>query len=283
MGLSKAAEQLEAGLDVKSTACAFEMPFMETRSARGASGAHMFNRQAPPRVMKTHLPVGMYRDLLNKYPNTKVVQTIRNPKDTLVSWFHHMQNDRNLGGFVGTWNQFFELFRQKRLPWGDYFDHTAEWYSFHQDRAHSLVLRYEDMIGDHRGHVIKIATFMGLDLSEKAIDIIVQKTTRRHMSKDYSDLFNGTSRSTWQRKSNFIRKGTVGDWVHYFSQEQSDYVDAKTKEYLEPLGLTFEYPSQCRKDLKNLGSELRSHSVEPNFSCVEEDLLNWKVTTAARG
>ena len=36
-------------------------------------------------------------------------------------------------------------------------------------------------------------------------------------------------------------KGIVGDWKNYFSEEQSDFVDEKCREYLEPLGLKFEY------------------------------------------
>ena len=36
----------------------------------------------------------------------------------------------------------------------------------------------------------------------------------------------------------FIRKEEVGDWDNYFSEGQSKFVDAKCKEYLEPLGVT---------------------------------------------
>ena len=39
----------------------------------------------------------------------------------------------------------------------------------------------------------------------------------------------------------FIRNEEVGDWVSYFSEGQSEFVDAKLKAYLEPLGVKFKY------------------------------------------
>ena len=33
----------------------------------------------------------------------------------------------------------------------------------------------------------------------------------------------------------------MGDWVNYFSRDQNEYVEEKTKNELEPVGLMFEY------------------------------------------
>ena len=41
--------------------------------------------------------------------------------------------------------------------------------------------------------------------------------------------------------SKFMRKGEVGDWKNYFSQEQSDYIDALCEKKLSKLGLVFDY------------------------------------------
>ena len=242
MGLILRAADLEAGSDVTSGDCMLTTPFMETEWVGGGLGSDQFRELPPPRVMKTHLPLQLFQGMLQKYPDVKIVQTIRNPKDTLVSMFHHLRGEMNLGGFQGTWDQFFEeLVKKKRLPWGDYFQHNVEWYTFNKNRDNSLILKYEDMKKDHRGHVIKIAKFMGCDLSDKVIDIIVTKTTTKDMSQAINPLIQAGG---WDvEKSTFIRKGVVGDWINYFSKEQSEYVDAKTKEFLEPLGLKFEYSS----------------------------------------
>ena len=47
---------------------------------------------------------------------------------------------------------------------------------------------------------------------------------------------------TWNTdRSFFIRKGTVGDWHNYFSNEQNEFVAERCRQLLEPLGLTYDY------------------------------------------
>ncbi len=214
------------------------MPFMEIESANGELGVDQLRRIEGQRIMKTHLPYDLWKENLEKNPNLRVILNIREPKDVLVSQFHHLRSDIMLGAFHGTWDQFFELFKAKKLPWGDYFDINVGWYKYNKGRANSLILKYEDVKKDHRGYVIKIAKFMGFELTDKAIDNVVEDTTLKTMSKSFEAYLKEDP--NWNNRSNFIRKGIVGDWVNYFSKEQSDYVDAKTKEFLEPLGISFE-------------------------------------------
>ncbi len=231
------AEDIEAGKEVTSTTDFMQMPIMELETADGIVGADVFKQLPPPRGIRTHLPVELYQNILEKHLNLKVIQTIRNPKDALVAFYHHLQNDFSVGVFTGTWDQFFELFKQKRLLSGDYFENVGGWYKFNKDRENSLVLRYEDMKQDHKGHVEKIAKFLGYNLSENVVDQIVEKSSLTSMQKDFRVLFEMAGQ--WEGKTDFVRKGVVGDWVNYFSQEQSDYVDALCKEHLDPLGLKF--------------------------------------------
>ena len=213
---------------------------METEWNDGQLGTDKFLKLTAPRFMKTHLPFELWKSQLEKHPNLKVIQTLRNPKDTLVSYYHHMRSETQLGGFNGTWDQFFEVFKEKRLPWGDYFEHNADWYRFNKDRKESLILVYEDMKKDPKGHVVKIANFIGQELSDKAVDLIVDQTSAKNISPKINEMFKQTS--SWNsERSNFIRKGEVGDHVNYFSQEQSDHVEDMCREYFEPLELKLEY------------------------------------------
>ena len=234
-------KELEEGQDVPVTGVSEQMPipFMETERAYGETGADQFNNLESPRFMQTHLPYKLWRAQLEKYSNVKLVQTIRNPKDTLVSYYHHMRNEGVLGAFNGTWDQYFQLFKERKLPYGDYFEHMADWLNFLKERNNTLILRYEEMKKDHRGHVMKIAKFLGQDISDKIADVIVQKSTVQNMSKEINSVVKGLT--TWNKDGNFIRKGQIGDWVNYFSKEQSEFVDAKCEEYLKPLGITFDY------------------------------------------
>ena len=153
-----------------------------------------------------------------------------------MSYYHHMRSENQLGGFNGSWDQFYEVFKQKKLPWGDYFEHVADWFRFNRFRDNSLVLVYEEMVKDPKSHVIKIANFINTELPDTAADLIVKNTSFKKMSGSFNDKMKGIP--SWNsERSTFLRKGKVGDWVNYFSEKQSEYVDAKCSEFLEPLGL----------------------------------------------
>ena len=97
-----------------------------------------------------------------------------------------------------------------------------------------MILVYQEMKKSHKDHIIK---FLGYDFSDKVIDLIEEKSTFKEMAKTMFTNVPG-----WKHdRSSFIRKGEIGDWINYFSEEQSQHVDAKCKEYLEPLGLKFDY------------------------------------------
>ena len=231
------AKDLEEGKEVVTSDLFRHIPFMETERIDGTLGADIFKTLSSPRYIKTHLPFELWKHQLEKHPNIKVIQTIRNPKDTIVSWYHHFRSDSQMGAFHGTWDQYFEIFKEKRLPWGDYFEHNANWYKFNKDRKESLILVYEEMKKSHKDHIIKIAKFLGYDLSGEVINLIEEKSTFKEMAKTMFTNVPG-----WKHdRSSFIRKGEVGDWVNYFSEEQSQHVDAKCKEYLEPIRLKFDY------------------------------------------
>ncbi len=42
-------------------------------------------------------------------------------------------------------------------------------------------------------------------------------------------------------KGDFIRKGQVGDWKNYFTDEMNKKMDAAIEKYLKPVGLEFVY------------------------------------------
>lgn len=215
------------------------MTFMEAEWPDGETGTVRFSQMEPPRFGNTHLPFDLWEKPLSQNPNVKVILVVRNPKDALVSYFHHMSSDGHHGEFTGTWNQYFELVQQGRLDWGDFFDFHVDWYKFCKGRKNSLILTFENMKRDHRSHVIKIAQFLGYNLPEDVVDHIVARSTVEQMQVDIREVFKGFT--LWNPEKNFVRKGQVGDWVNYFTKEQSEYIDAKCRQYLDPLGLTFEY------------------------------------------
>ena len=188
------------------------------------------------RVAKTHLPFHHLKNQLEKHPEVKVIQTLRDPRDALVSYYHHSCAERCQGYFKGSWDDYFKLVEDKQLAGGDYFDNVVPWYEFNKNRKNSLILRYEAMKQDHRGHVIKIADFIGHKLSNEIVDIIVGKSSFDVLATKYkSNPLPG-----WHpEREPFVRKGQVGDWQNYFTTEQQRFIDDKIEKYLLPHGILF--------------------------------------------
>ena len=199
--------------------------FFEMRAPDGAGGSEQAAAYKGPRMIATHLPLTYFKQQIEKYPELKVIQTIRNPKDTLVSYYHFYGKDEALGGFNGSWNDFFKIIENDKLAYGDYFAYHVEWYPFNNQRQNSLVLLYEDMKGDLRSNIKKIAEFLNKDVSEEIIDIVTTKNTFGNIAT----------------KSHFMRKGKIGDWKDYFNEEQNELIEQKCKETLQPLGLQFTF------------------------------------------
>ena len=141
------------------------------------------------------------------------------------------------GCFDGTWDEFFQLIKDKQTTWGDYFEHNVAWYQFNKNRENSLILKYEDMKQDHKGHVIKLASFLGYKLSDEQVDLVVENSSFSAMAK--KDRENEGPPGWRADRSRFVRKGVVGDWVNHYTEDQSKYVDEMIQKYLEPLGITF--------------------------------------------
>ncbi len=226
----------KAGFDEKPF---FEHAYPPPTNKLGSEIANQMT-DTEPRVIKSHLDFSIWKEAVGKVPDMKIIQIIRNPKDILVSFYHMYKMDRLFGCYNGSWEDFFALAEKGLLFWGDPFKHITAWYKFNKSRKNSLVLFYEELKEDLKGNVVKIASFLGKNLSENVIDYIVEKTTFENMAKDpkynLADLpqFDTT-------KSTFMRKGKVGDWKEYFSDEQNAFVDAKCKEWFEPEGLKMKY------------------------------------------
>ena len=139
-----------------------------------------------------------------------------------------------MGAFNGSWDDFFGLYKQKKLLYGNYFDHTVGWFNYTKARSNTLTLFYEELKENHKMGVTKVAKFLGKDIPENVINTIVERTSKKSMSEDLK---------TWpgwrDDRTKFVRKAMIGDWINHFNEEQSKYVDQQTEMYLKPLGIEF--------------------------------------------
>ena len=94
-----------------------------------------------------------------------------------------------------------------------------------------------------------VASFLDIPASEEVLDAAVGKSQFKQMQAMektglvMQDAKKNPSLKVREGEEPFIRKGVVGDWKNYFSEEQSKQVDDAVKKLISDcpgLELTFE-------------------------------------------
>ncbi|CEF61244.1 Sulfotransferase 6B1 [Strongyloides ratti] len=193
-----------------------------------------------PRLLKTHFN---YKNC-PKSKNAKYIFCIRNPKDCLVSYYHHNKNFKIYNWEDGKFDTFFKLFIEGKLAFGNYFEHLKSWLPHIYDE-NVLFLKYEDMLADLEDSVYKIGQFLGGRAKEMVENLdtlrnIVNNSTFESMKQNQSRWFP----STHLRNETFIRKGGSRDWKNYFTKEQSDIIDKMYAQYFAGTEAEFWFSSE---------------------------------------
>jgi len=211
------------------------VPFFES-----VNPAHLEGYPSP-RYICTHLPYAMMpRDSQHK---VKYLFVARNPRDVAVSFFHWMRVLDKID-WDGSWDEYIGYFINGNVPYGSYFDHILGWWE-HKEDEHLLFMKYEDMKKDLLSHVKKIAGFIGQNLSSQEAERVAEACSFSSMKADPKTNYDRYRDKIYKKGStfSFMRKGVVGDWKNYFSDEQLAEFDKLYASRLEGTGIDFEFLS----------------------------------------
>ncbi|KAF7012891.1 unnamed protein product [Triticum aestivum] len=135
----------------------------------------LYQHLASPRLLASHLPYSLLpRGITADGSECKVVYVCRDPKDTLVSFWHFHEKTRaalqqvpGIGGGASflatpTFEEAFELFCQGKTVAGPQWNHALEYWEASRRRPDQvLFLSYEDMLRDTPGNLRRLAAFVG--------------------------------------------------------------------------------------------------------------------------
>jgi hypothetical protein len=173
----------------------------------------------------------------------QIVYLCRDPKDTLVSRLHY--ENRVVQGFNLSMENAFSMFCEGFSPYGPFWDHCLEYWKESLARPNNvLFLKYEEVMLDPVQAVRKLATFIGVPLTEEEENSSVAKEVVRLCSFDtltglQVNKVGGVDRGNkvYLDNSVFYRKGKVGDWTNHMSQEMGEMLDRIVQEKLQGCGL----------------------------------------------
>ncbi|XP_033630668.1 sulfotransferase 1E1-like isoform X2 [Asterias rubens] len=133
-----------------------------------------------PRFIKSHLPGQLLPPQVWE-KKIKMIYVIRNPKDVVVSLFHHGALMTPPGKF--SFDFVFDGFLDGTLPYGNWWEHYLYFWE-RRNEDHILFLRFEDMKKDLRGTVLKISEFLGKSFSDETIDAIMDHCSFQNMKNN---------------------------------------------------------------------------------------------------
>lgn len=127
-----------------------------------------------PRVLNSHL---LYRELPDgvREQRSKIVLMVRNPKDSVVSYFNHHKNLKKTYGYNGNFSAYFKMFMEGRLEYGSYFDYILDWDRVIKESTNNpiLLITYEELIEQPMDVVLRIAKHLGLHVTDEFIGRVV--------------------------------------------------------------------------------------------------------------
>lgn len=201
----------------------------------GKDKLSMLEAADSPRHVKWHHPAWLLPPQV--ISESRVIYLYRNPKDLVVSWYH-FQRLNPIYHFTGSFDQFFEHFLKDQVAYGSYWGNLRSWWEL-RDKPNVLLLSYEDMHADLEGVVRKVASFLGKELNEEQITGIASHCTLDNMRSN--PMTNASAMPALKGEGQFLRKGVIGDWQNYFSDEQAQQMDEWIERNNSELNVPFLY------------------------------------------
>lgn len=146
-----------------------------------------------------------------------------------------------------SFNEAYELFCNGVSEFGPFWDHVLEYWKASQESPEKvLFLKYEDIQREPSVELKKLAAFMGMPFTAEeekggVVERIVKLCSYENMSNLEVNKEGGGAQKFAQvvvENRDYFRKGTVGDWKNYLTEEMRERIDSITETKFKGSGLT---------------------------------------------
>ncbi|XP_046641045.1 sulfotransferase 1B1-like [Daphnia pulicaria] len=195
------------------------------------------DKRPSPRVIKSHLPFNLLPPQL--LDTSKVVYVARNPKDVIVSNYHHFKLFK-FHDFKGTLEDFANYSMDGQIYYSPYFPHVFDaWSKRHHPNV--LFLFYEEMKQDLRAVVERVAAHLNQTVTEEQMVRVLEYLSFKNLASTEAagkekvkemGIIN-------EDAGTFFRKGKTGDWKNHFSPELNERIDNWIQDNLAGSDLKF--------------------------------------------
>ena len=169
------------------------------------------------------------------YRGQKVVFLVRNPKDLIVSsYFHHTNRKKKFNGTIS------EFIRSDRYGIKKIMAFYKIWFENQTLPSEFLLLRYENMHENAASCLRSLIDFIGVpDIPENVVANAVEFSSFENMKKmEMSNYFQMTMMKPADpanESSYKVRRGKVGGYVDYLSEEDVEFIDRIVSEMGHPF------------------------------------------------
>ncbi|XP_058477602.1 sulfotransferase 2B1-like [Solea solea] len=190
-----------------------------------------------PRIFSTHFQYSMMQPGFFEV-KPKVIYVMRNPKDVFTSYFHFSKASSFLVN-PGPQSEFLKTFMDGKVSHGSWFEHVKGWLNA-EDKKHIMYISYEELKTDLKNAVARIAQFLEKPLDAEVIEKIAERCLFQNMKQNkMSNHSTVSSKVLDQAKSEFLRKGIVGDWKNQLTVPEAEYFDAVYTDKMKDFKYTF--------------------------------------------
>lgn len=244
-GLGEQMKAEEGGQSALSKACMGE--------GKANMSAQDFDMLPGPRIIKTHAPRHLFLATgpngEGLAPGVKVIYVTRNPLDACVSLYHHPKPGVSPATTGCPFDGFARLYLSDRVEFGGWVDHVWPW---REEALRSpeqvLWVTYEDMFKRPFEIVKQIAAFLAVEADDELVRRVVEGSAFDSVkARARQQLDSGT-----EGNLSHLRKGGVGGWAEYFTDELRRDFEAELQSQLQGrLDATYDVGGH----LLQLGSE----------------------------